>query len=230
MSFEFEARFFRGLLDRAGLQPRRILVVGCGAGVEVPHIARSTGAAVTGVDLTIDPHWSDGSVTLARADARALPFREGAFDAVYCYHVLEHVPEPGRAVAETRRVLRRGGLAYFGTPNKSRLVGYAGGRATGWEKVAWNAKDYWQRMTGRWDNALGAHAGFTGEELARLLASSFGEVESVSLPYYLGKYPRLGGLWRTSWRLGVARYLAPSVYFRARPGLYPGTPAERGSS
>jgi len=78
------------------------------------------------------------------------------------------------------------------------------------------------------ENARGAHAGFTDAELAGLLSESFGEVESVSLPYYLGKYPRLGGLWRTSWRLGVARFLAPSVYFRAGPGE--GSRADRGPS
>ena len=110
------------------------------------------------------------------------------------------------------------GLGYFGTPNKSRLVGYLGGRATAWEKVAWNATDWWRRLTGRWSNDLGAHAGFTDRELTRLLGTEFLRVESVSLPYYLGKYPRLSALWRTSYRLGLARFLAPSVYVRVGGG------------
>jgi SAM-dependent methyltransferase len=227
VSFDFEARFFRELLARSGVAPRRVLVIGCGAGVEVGHIARATGAAAVGVDLEVDARAASTGAALGRADARALPFRDGAFDAVYCYHVLEHVPDPGRAVREARRVLRDDGLAYFGTPNKSRLVGYAGGRATGWEKVAWNAKDYWRRLTGRWDNAKGAHAGFTDGELARLLGATFPDVESVALTYYLGKYPRLAGLWRASYRFGLARFLAPSVYFRAGghgPGARAGRP------
>jgi SAM-dependent methyltransferase len=214
VSFEFEARFFRGLLDEWKARPRRVLVVGCGSGVEVGSIAAATGADVVGIDLAVDPRHGSPRARLVRADAEALPFRAGAFDGLYCYHVLEHVPRPERALSEARRVLAPGGVAYFGTPNKNRLVGYVGGRATGWQKVAWNARDYWQRLTGRWDNARGAHAGFTDRELDGLLRSAFHRVESVSLPYYLGKYPRLSGLWRASFRLGLARFLAPSVYFR----------------
>jgi SAM-dependent methyltransferase len=218
LSFEFEARFFCGLLRGAALHPRRVLVVGCGEGVEADHIARETGAAVAGLDLEVDPRWNRPGTQLLRADARHLPFRDGAFDALYCYHVLEHVVAPARAVAESRRVLARGGFAFFGTPNRSRLVGYAGGRASTWEKLRWNAADYWKRLTGRWSNERGAHAGFSERELATLLASSFERVESVSLPYYVGKYPKLEGLWKTSFRLGLARFLAPSVYFRAMNG------------
>ena len=218
MSFEFEARFFRDLLRRHETHPRRILVIGCGAGVEVGHIAEVAGVPVVGVDLDVDPRMRRPNVPLVRADARSLPFREVSFQAVYCYHVLEHVPEPARAVAEARRVLDSRGLAYFGTPNKSRLVGYLGGRATRWEKVMWNLMDWWKRLRGQWENDKGAHAGFTDRELADLLVLRFSRVESVSLSYYLGKYPGLAGFWRASFRLGLHRFLAPSVYFSACGG------------
>lgn len=215
MSFDFEARFFCRLLKDAGATPRRILIVGCGDGTEAEHIARETGAEVVGLDLDVDPRFVKSGVRLLRADGRALPFGGGMFDALYCYHVLEHVPGPERAIAECRRVLAPGALAFFGTPNKSRLVGYAGGRATALEKLRWNLADYGKRLTGRWSNERGAHAGFSGRELTRLLRARFERVESVGLLYYVGKYPRMRALWEASFRLGLARFLAPSVYFRA---------------
>jgi len=128
--------------------------------------------------------------------------------------VLEHVPNPGLAIAEARRVLAPGGLGYWGTPNRSRLAGYVGGRATTWEKVRWNLADWGKRLTGRWSNERGAHAGFSEGELGRLLRAAFPSVESVSLPYYLGKYPRLAPLWRAVFQTGLGRFLTPSVYFR----------------
>lgn len=214
MSFRFEADFFRSLLEQVNVRPRRLLVIGCGAGVEVAHLADATGAHVTGIDLDVDPKWAAPNVTLLRGDAQRLPFPDGSFDAVYCYHVLEHVPRPPLAIAEARRVLAEHGAGYFGTPNKSRLVGYIGGRATTAEKIQWNLIDWGRRLRGRWSNEQGAHAGFTSTELGTLLGASFSRVESVDLPYYLGKYPRLAGFWRTTFQLGLARFVAPSVYFR----------------
>ncbi|MFN2323187.1 MAG: class I SAM-dependent methyltransferase [Trueperaceae bacterium] len=43
------------------------------------------------------------------ADATALPYPDGDFDLAFANHMLYHVPEPGRAAAELRRVLRPGG-------------------------------------------------------------------------------------------------------------------------
>ncbi len=43
------------------------------------------------------------------ADVQALPFPAAAFDAVLSFHVLVHVPEPARALAEAARVLRPDG-------------------------------------------------------------------------------------------------------------------------
>jgi ubiquinone/menaquinone biosynthesis C-methylase UbiE len=48
-------------------------------------------------------------VPLVRAAAEALPFRDGAFDTVVSGLVLCSVTDPGRALAEVRRVLRPGG-------------------------------------------------------------------------------------------------------------------------
>lgn len=44
------------------------------------------------------------------ADARAMPFRDGEFDAVWSIWVLEHVPNPEQALREMRRVLKPGGM------------------------------------------------------------------------------------------------------------------------
>ena len=218
MSFETEARFFCGLLP-AGRPPARVLVVGCGDGAEAAHIARETGATVVGLDLDVDSAQRRPSVHLLRADARHLPFRDGTFDALYCYHVLEHVPGPAHAIAEARRVLGADALAFFGTPNRTRLVGYIGGRATTMEKVRWNLADWRQRLSGRWSNERGAHAGFSAGELTRLLHAAFRRVRDVSVPYYATKYPRLLSFWERSFRLGVGRFLAPSVYFVASDGI-----------
>ncbi len=50
------------------------------------------------------------------ADAHALPYADGCVDAIYCEAVLEHLPDPARAVREMFRVLRAGGQAYAITP------------------------------------------------------------------------------------------------------------------
>jgi SAM-dependent methyltransferase len=52
-----------------------------------------------------------------RGDAQALPFCAGAFDTVLCSQVLEHLPEPGRAVGEMARALREGGYLIVTAPH-----------------------------------------------------------------------------------------------------------------
>jgi len=41
---------------------------------------------------------------------------DGSFDAIWCSHVLEHVPDDRAAMAELRRVLAPGGWAAIGVP------------------------------------------------------------------------------------------------------------------
>lgn len=51
------------------------------------------------------------------ADAQALPFASGSFDAAYSINVLEHVPDPMQVARETARVLAPNGLMLALTPN-----------------------------------------------------------------------------------------------------------------
>src|SRR5262249_37302449 len=48
-----------------------------------------------------------------QADARAMPFKDGEFDAIWSIWVLEHVPNPEQALREMRRVLKPNGLLYL---------------------------------------------------------------------------------------------------------------------
>ena len=54
----------------------------------------------------------------ARADVRDLPFRDASFDAIYSMGTIEHFDETERAVAEMARVLKPGGRAIIGVPNR----------------------------------------------------------------------------------------------------------------
>ena len=52
------------------------------------------------------------------ADVRAIPFRDGAFDAAYSMGTVEHFDETQEAMAEIARVVRPGGRAVIGVPNR----------------------------------------------------------------------------------------------------------------
>jgi SAM-dependent methyltransferase len=60
-----------------------------------------------------DLHSPDSMVTM---DIVKLPFRDGAFDVIFCCHVLEHIPDDRAAIRELRRVLSRDGWAILQVP------------------------------------------------------------------------------------------------------------------
>jgi SAM-dependent methyltransferase len=54
----------------------------------------------------------------AVADVRDLPFADSSFDAIYSMGTIEHFDETERAVQEIARVLKPGGRAIIGVPNR----------------------------------------------------------------------------------------------------------------
>ena len=55
------------------------------------------------------------------ADAQAVPFEDGTFDLVVANHMLYHVPDELKAVAEIRRVLKPGGRLYAATNGREHM-------------------------------------------------------------------------------------------------------------
>jgi SAM-dependent methyltransferase len=113
------------LVDFDGYRGRRVLEVGCGAGVDLARFAKG-GAAVVGVDL------ASSAVDLARAnfaqqglagefhvaDGEQLPFADNSFDFVFAHGVVQYTVNPQRLVDECRRVLKPGGEAVFQVYNR----------------------------------------------------------------------------------------------------------------
>lgn len=91
----------------------RVLVVGIGTGLDVPHLP--PGNDYVGLDLTAAmlarvPRRE--RLTLVRGDAMRLPFADRAFDYVVLHLIVAVVPAPARCLAEAERVLAPGGRAY----------------------------------------------------------------------------------------------------------------------
>lgn len=83
---------------------RRILDVGCGHGALARALAKR-GAVVTGIDpqdeAVAAAQAAVPDATFTRATAEALPYADGAFDAVVIHNALHHVPASLMAAALT---------------------------------------------------------------------------------------------------------------------------------
>jgi len=90
--------------------------------------AHAHGARAFGVDISMptvrlarEAFGETGRLPGLRAavgDVRDLPFADGSFDAIYSMGTIEHFAETERAVAEMARVLKPGGRAIVGVPNR----------------------------------------------------------------------------------------------------------------
>ncbi|RJP72585.1 MAG: class I SAM-dependent methyltransferase [Candidatus Abyssobacteria bacterium SURF_17] len=97
-----------------------VLDLGCGDGTFADMIFGKR--AHIGVDLSLNnvrkAKRLDTYGSLANADARLLPFKNGAFSAVIGNCVLEHIHGIEQTLQEIARVLRPGGLLVFTVPSE----------------------------------------------------------------------------------------------------------------
>jgi ubiquinone/menaquinone biosynthesis C-methylase UbiE len=92
-----------------------VLELGCGTGsLIVPLLKRWPRCHLVGVDISqqmleVARRRVGPEIGLTRADAHILPFRESSFDLIVCCNSFHFLSLPTVALAEMRRVLRRGG-------------------------------------------------------------------------------------------------------------------------
>ncbi|MCL2829817.1 MAG: bifunctional 2-polyprenyl-6-hydroxyphenol methylase/3-demethylubiquinol 3-O-methyltransferase UbiG [Betaproteobacteria bacterium] len=113
--------------QRAQLQGKKALDVGCGGGI-LAESMDAAGAAVTGIDL------SEKALGVARlhllesgrkVDYREIPAEDLArneaegYDIVTCMELLEHVPNPQTTIAACAALLRPGGHLFLSTLNRN---------------------------------------------------------------------------------------------------------------
>lgn len=93
----------------------RVLDAGAGEAQYAHYFARQR---YCGVDLAVGDRTWDYSHLDTIADLTALPFRGETFDAVLHIVTIEHLPEPGCALAELSRALAPGGRLLIAAPHE----------------------------------------------------------------------------------------------------------------
>jgi ubiquinone/menaquinone biosynthesis C-methylase UbiE len=117
-------RFNAMLARRYGRKGARLLEVGSGMGHLVGSLEDTF--ETCGMDLN---HWAVkeskavvNKTSLETASAQELPFKDGAFNVVIIKHIVEHLPDPQKAINEIGRVTEKGGILILATPNLDSLL------------------------------------------------------------------------------------------------------------
>ena len=124
------------------LRPRpgnRILDVGCGQGLAEVSLGRLhiSQVRLVGIDLAVakvvaalqETKSHNQRVGFAAAEASRLPFRDGAFDSLFCVAVLQHVVDAGAAVAEFARTTAKSGRIVAVEPDNAARYLFSSTRA-----------------------------------------------------------------------------------------------------
>jgi ubiquinone/menaquinone biosynthesis C-methylase UbiE len=124
--------WMRWVFDQFDLPPVcRILDLGCGpANLWAENLDRiPAGWQITLTDFSPgmvaqaqeNLHGSGRSFAFETVDAQSIPYDDASFDAIVANHMLYHVPDRSKALAEIRRILRPGGKFYASTVGKNHM-------------------------------------------------------------------------------------------------------------
>ena len=121
-------RLAREVLADGDVRGRVVLEVGAGSGRDTLELVRAGAVGVvldyspTSLELVATQSRAQGLVVhLVRADALAMPFRDGAIDVVHHQGLLEHFRDPMPLLRENVRVTRRGGRVVVDVPQTFHL-------------------------------------------------------------------------------------------------------------
>jgi SAM-dependent methyltransferase len=199
------ARFAQDALELARLVAgERVLDVATGPGT-LALVAARAGARVSAIDFS--PQMIDELRTRLRreggpdvdarvADAAALPYDEGAFDAVFSMFALNLVARRDAAWREIHRALRRGGRAVVGTPT-------AVTQAPAFVPI----RDIVRRALPELDLAMDFPLAEPREIRSEMAAAGFADVDVRQITRSF-TYPSVGAIWSMASRAGAPVVLA----------------------
>lgn len=100
---------------------KKYLYLGVGDGFLMEYISVKTEAEIFGIDVSdysiITCNNKRGKRTFyLLADAQNLPFKDSTFDGVIAPAVLHHLPQVGKALSESKRVLKENGFMFSADP------------------------------------------------------------------------------------------------------------------
>ncbi|UTG92336.1 class I SAM-dependent methyltransferase [Geobacter sulfurreducens] len=113
-------RYYQLLKPYLAGRERCIVDVGCSKGGFLAFLRQKGQSQVLGVEL--DPICasyarSNHGLDVLDGSANAIPLPDGKADILIYSHVLEHLDDPSRALAETRRVLTNDGIVFIEVPD-----------------------------------------------------------------------------------------------------------------
>ena len=206
---EFAQSYKQLAVEALNVRPgQTVLDLGCGPGTDLAALAEAVtpSGAVFGIDA--NPGMLErarartaelAQVTVQQGDIHALPYADASVDRAHTDRVLQHVADPGRVLAEARRVLRPGGRLVMAEPD--------------WETLAIDhpelelSRAYTRHIAERI-----VRNGALGRQLARL-ATGAGFTVSAVLPLVsvfrdVGEADQVLGLQRNTERAVTAGYLS----------------------
>ena len=121
-------RLVREILADGPVEGRRVLEVGAGSGRDALGLVRLGAIGLVldyspaSLELVRRQAAEQGlTIHLVRADALAMPFRDGALDVVFHQGLLEHFRDPMPLLRENARITRRGGRVVVDVPQTLHL-------------------------------------------------------------------------------------------------------------
>jgi ubiquinone/menaquinone biosynthesis C-methylase UbiE len=117
-------RFYATLARQYGARGARLLEIGSGLGHLVAQLEDTF--ETYGLDLN---HWAVreskkviNKSSLQTASAQELPFANSVFSVVIIKHIVEHLPDPEKAIKEIGRATAKDGILILATPNLGSLL------------------------------------------------------------------------------------------------------------